>query len=119
EREKIAIIAISEVINGDNDTTIFTIVDFDLKVYHLDMLGLKSENYMPTYNFFHNNYGLDKLEANNDFKTTIFYPEELRGKYPYDNSILTRLTRFFINAGGGRLSEKVKCYIVDNSPAGT
>jgi len=111
-RTEIAVIAISEVINGDNDTTIFTIIDNKEKIYHIDMLGIYTDRYLEIINFFKQNFGLDAvLEEDIMDKTVIFYPDNLRLEYPYDKSISTWIIRNLFNAGGGRINKKVKAYI--------
>ena len=111
KRAKIEVIIISDVINGDNDTTIFTIVDSDYKLYHLDILGLRRGDFELVYNFFREFYDIDRLEKNFRDTSIVFYPEELRGIFPYNKSILTWVIRSFHNAGGGKLNKRIKNYI--------
>ena len=108
---EIIVIAVSaDIMNGDNETTIYSIFDIKGNAFHLDFIGLKGENYPIVDNFFEKKYNLRITE---DFfgKTKIFYPELLRGVYPYNKSIFTWMIRGFHNAGGGILNKRVREYI--------
>lgn len=111
KRSEISVLIISEVLNGDNDTTIFTVVDINGKRYHLDMLGLPGKYHLQTYDFFREKYDLDKLKGDYQDTSVIFYPKDLRGKYPYNKSLFTWIIRFAFNAGSGMLNKEVKAYL--------
>jgi hypothetical protein len=110
--DKIKVLTHYSGMNGDNDTDIVILIDLDGNRYSIDFMAIK--NYDEVILWLKDKYNFGDIEVEIDKEPRIFYPKELIGVKPFDNSIQTWLIRNMINSGDGRLSKRVKDYLKSN-----
>lgn len=95
--------------NGGNDTDIVVLIDLDGNRYSINFMIIN--NYYEVIEWLNEKYNFGNTEAEIDKAPKIFYPKELFGIKPFDNSIQTWLIRNMVNAGDGKLSRRVEDYL--------